>query len=615
MKFLLIAIGSAWPVLAATVSYDFKIGWVTANPDKAFDRPVIGINGQWPIPRIEANIGDNVIVNVQNDLGNQSTSLHFHGLFMNGTTHMDGPAQVTQCEIPPGVSFTYNFTIDQPGTYWYHSHTHSQYPDGLRGPLIIHDLDSPYKDAYDEEMILTLSDWYHDQMTTLIPKFMAKSNPTGAEPVPNAALMNETQDLSIDVQPGRTYLVRVVNMAAFAAQYLWIEGHNMTIVEVDGVYTERAEASMIYLSAAQRCSFLLTTRNDTTENFAIVGSMDTDLFDQLPDDLNWNVTGWLVYDKQKPLPAPAVVDVFEPFDDMTLVPQDGLEKYPEPDHVVELSVIMDNLGDGANYAFFNNISYKSPKVPTLYTVLSAGDLATNAAVYGEYTHPFVLEKDEIVEIVLNNLDPGRHPFHLHGHHFQALHRSEPEAGTVADTGVGEADFPKVPMRRDTLVVWPNGNIIMRFKANNPGVWLFHCHIEWHVTSGLMATFVEAPLDIQKSLILPQDHFDACSAAQIPTQGNAAANTKDLLDLSGQNAPPPPLPAGFTPRGIVAFVFSCIAGILGVIVVAWYGLAKPAGAEVEAEALHSNVAIGSEGVWPGGVSKGEAGAEAGAGRTA
>jgi iron transport multicopper oxidase len=175
-----------------------------------------------------------------------------------------------------------------------------------------------------------------------------------------------------------------------------------------------------------------------------------------------------VYDEEKPLPTPAVVGVFEPFDDMTLVPQDGQERLPEPDHVVELSVIMDNLGDGANYAFFNNISYKAPKVPTLYTALTAGDLATNAEVYGTYTHPFVLEKDEIVEIVLNNLDPGRHPFHLHGHHFQALHRSEPEGGTVADSGVTEKDFPRVPMRRDTLVVWPNGNIIMRFKANNPG---------------------------------------------------------------------------------------------------------------------------------------------------
>lgn len=96
---------------AAVVSYDFNITWVTANPDGAFERPTIGINGKWPIPQIEADIGDNIVINVQNHLGNQSTSLHFHGLFMNGTTHMDGPSQVSQCAIPPGESFTYNFTV------------------------------------------------------------------------------------------------------------------------------------------------------------------------------------------------------------------------------------------------------------------------------------------------------------------------------------------------------------------------------------------------------------------------------------------------------------------------------------------------------------------------
>lgn len=71
----------AW-VHTATVTNDFEIGWVTANPDGAFDRPVIGINGQWPIPPIVANVGDQVIVNVLNSLGNESTSLHFHGLYM-----------------------------------------------------------------------------------------------------------------------------------------------------------------------------------------------------------------------------------------------------------------------------------------------------------------------------------------------------------------------------------------------------------------------------------------------------------------------------------------------------------------------------------------------------
>jgi hypothetical protein len=94
-------------------TYNFNVGWVTRNPDGLFERPVIGINGQWPIPRIEATVGDRVVVNVNNQLGNESTSLHFHGLFMNGTNEMDGVVGVTQCGIPPGVSFTYNFTVWQ----------------------------------------------------------------------------------------------------------------------------------------------------------------------------------------------------------------------------------------------------------------------------------------------------------------------------------------------------------------------------------------------------------------------------------------------------------------------------------------------------------------------
>ncbi|EON96306.1 putative iron transport multicopper oxidase fet3 protein [Phaeoacremonium minimum UCRPA7] len=493
---------------------------------------------------------------------------------MNGTTQMDGPAQVSQCPIAPGAKFTYNFTLDQPGTYWYHSHTHGQYPDGLRAPLIIHDPDFPYKDMYDEELVLTFSDWYHDEMPGLIKFFMSKANPTGAEPVPNAALINETQNLTISVEPGKTYLFRTINMGAFAGQYVWFEGHNMTIVEVDGVYTQPAEAEMIYISAAQRCSFLVTTRNDTSANFPIVGSMDTTLFDTLPDDLNWNVTGWLVYDDSKPLPDAAFVDDLDGtvYDDIQLVPYDNTTLYGEADHEIHFQVIMDNLNDGANYAFFNNITYAAPTVPTLYTALTSGDLATNAQIYGTYTHSFVLAKDEIVQLTIDNLDSGRHPFHLHGHNFQALYRSEDDEGTFADSNITEADFPKMPMRRDTFVIRPNGNMVLRFKANNPGVWLFHCHIEWHVTSGLIATMVEAPLELQKTLEIPQGHYDACAAANVPTAGNAAGNTVDLLDPKGEPHPPGRIPGGFTARGIVALVFSCISGILGTAVVAWYGMA-------------------------------------------
>lgn len=151
---------------------------------------------------------------------------------------------------------------------------------------------------------------------------------------------------------------------------------------------------------------------------------------------------------------------------MTLTPYDEMPLLPEPHRTIELNAVMDNLRDGKNYAFFNNITWTDPKVPTLYSALTAGDAATNPAVYGAHTNAFVLEKDEIVQIVVNNLDDGRHPFHLHGHHFQAIYRSEEEAGTFDEAT--DVEFAKRPMRRDTVVLWPNGNMVLRFKANNPG---------------------------------------------------------------------------------------------------------------------------------------------------
>ena len=96
---------------AATVTYDFNLTWVYTNPDGMYTRPTIGINGQWPLPRIEVSVGDHVIVNVQNQLQNRTGSLHFHGLFMSGSNQMDGPNGVTQCEFPAGSSFTYEFDV------------------------------------------------------------------------------------------------------------------------------------------------------------------------------------------------------------------------------------------------------------------------------------------------------------------------------------------------------------------------------------------------------------------------------------------------------------------------------------------------------------------------
>lgn len=92
-------------------------------------------------------------------------------------------------------------------------------------------------------------------------------------------------------------------------------------------------------------------------------------------------------------------------------------------------------------------------------------------------------------------------------------------------------------------------------------------------SGLTATMIEAPLELQKTLSVPADHFQACDASGMMHSGNAAGNTKDFYDLNGANRMLASLPSGFTASGIVAMVFSCIAAALGLASIVWYGSAS------------------------------------------
>ena len=96
------------------VNLNWAATWVSANPDGKFVRPVIGINGQFPPPAIKATVGEQVTLTLTNQLGNETTGMHFHGLFQNGTNPSDGPTGTTQCPIGPGESVTYSFTASSP---------------------------------------------------------------------------------------------------------------------------------------------------------------------------------------------------------------------------------------------------------------------------------------------------------------------------------------------------------------------------------------------------------------------------------------------------------------------------------------------------------------------
>jgi iron transport multicopper oxidase len=121
-----------------------------------------------------------------------------------------------------------------------------------------------------------------------------------------------------------------------------------------------------------------------------------------------------------------------------------------------------------------------------------------------------------------------------------------------------------------------------------------------MSSGLAVTMVEAPLELQSTLKVPQNHYDVCAAGNTPVVGNAAGNTKDYLDLTGANVSPKPLPTGFTAKGIIAMVFSVLAAFIGMAVIAWYGAAPLGESTQRAAELVVAETEGAESVSTGGV---------------
>jgi hypothetical protein len=148
------------------VTHDWTITSDLFSPDGVKKR-VYMINGEFPGPTIQCRSGDRLVVHIANQLLNESVSIHWHGLQIRNANSMDGAAGFTQCPIPPGSSFTYEFDVheEQHGTFWYHAHSQTQRGDGMYGGLVIHKPAASQSDleeyGYKKEMLLLVGDWYH----------------------------------------------------------------------------------------------------------------------------------------------------------------------------------------------------------------------------------------------------------------------------------------------------------------------------------------------------------------------------------------------------------------------------------------------------------------------
>ena len=362
---------------------------------------------------------------------------------------------------------------NQTGSYWYHSHEMGQYPDGLRGALIVRDPSPPFH--YDAEFTLTLSEWYNQRMESLLSVYESKHNEkynNGNEPLPNTTLINDAMDTKIKMEPNKVYLVHLVCVGNWPGHTFTFTDHQMTVVEVDGVYTQPYEVTdkKLRITTGQRMSVLIKSKPDASRNYAVWDTTDINMMfiyenREIPEGFNPNATAWLVYDESKELPPPPDIHNLDPnadfIDDVEFLPQDGEPLLEPVDRQMILHTASREIG-GIQRFTVNGNPYIPQDVPTLYTAMSADD-PFDPKIYGQ-VNPIIVRQGEVVEIVINNHHANLHPWHLHGHQFQVLQRSAVDGGSFHGYF---RNISSTPIRRDTIMVQNNGHVVIRFRADNP----------------------------------------------------------------------------------------------------------------------------------------------------
>ncbi|KAL2206867.1 iron transport multicopper oxidase fet3 [Sarocladium strictum] len=480
------------------------------SPD-GVEKQVFQINGQFPGPTVEARSGDVLEIEVLNMSG-EDISMHWHGLYMRGANDMDGPVGITQCGIPPGKKFTYTVpTGDQAGTFWYHAHSEAHRGEGLYGGLIIHDPApaTEYK-QYDKEMLLMIGDWYHPQSLDVLAKFQSFKS-EGFEPCPDSLLINgmgqfvcsnavpsqpvnctDVAKPQLNLDKRLTYRFRVVNIGSMTGVTLTVPGASLQVINVDGglpIVAQKA-SSVGALYPAERMDIIVSwEKNSLAQETALHVQLDDEYFME-PNHALTPTQAFAISSKTygKVTSQPEEETVPSSFN---LREAKGLklsEPLPEPDHKFMIWSVVEVLdhNHGIPQGVVNRTSWQPQSTPILALPRSEWDKNQLVAWTGV--------KSSWVELTINNIDGTGHPFHLHGHDFYVIGTHEGNGGwdyynpyNDAKPRGGPFNFID-PLKKDTVYVPAYGYVVLRFLADNEGMWALHCHIMWHQASGMSMAF-------------------------------------------------------------------------------------------------------------------------------
>jgi len=518
--------------------YDFTIARATLAPD-GVERSVILINGEFPGPTIEADWGDTIQVTVHNDIDSPSegTTLHWHGLLQTDTNYEDGVPGITQCPIAPGQTFTYSFKADLYGTSWYHAHYSAQYASGLFGAMIIH---GPADNAqYDIDLgPVLLTDYYHTDYYDIVEQVMgtdqskiaphSDNNLINGKGIMNCTEVNDGLPCTtlaglskFQFQTGKTHRLRLINAGAEGTQKFSIDNHALTVMAYDFVPIVPFETTVVTLGVGQRADVLVTADGGDDDIVWMRSTLSSCSLANQPNGL-----AMIYYPSADPnakpttSPWPDTTDPCANDDLSTTVPYYSITPPSQPDVTVEIDIASAINATGHFVWTMNNSTFRTDYNAPILAQAQAGQPSSS---FPAEWNVFDFGEARSIRLVVNNLSPITHPMHVHGHNMYVLSvagSSPTSTGLVAwDGSIVNAQNPT---RRDTQLLPPNGHLVMQIDADNPGVWPFHCHIAWHVSSGLYVNLLERPNDIPSTVQSPSAVSDLCSSW-------SAFTSQDIVD--------------------------------------------------------------------------------------
>ena len=520
------------PTPPRTVRYDLYIADTMVTFGKKTKR-AIAVNGQIPMPTLTFTEGDTAEIYVHNDL-NEETSLHWHGLFL--PNQYDGVPNLTQMPIKPHTTHLYKFPIIQHGTHWYHSHTGLQEQIGMYGMFIMNkreELDIPtiplilseWIDMKPKEVHRSLhaaTDWFAVQkgstqsyaeaikqghFKTKVNNEWKRMNAMDLTDVyyDNFLLNGKNQNEQPQFKAGDKVRLRIANGGA--SDYFWLSyaGGKIIVVATDGNDVEPVEVDRLIVAVSETYDVIVTIPENKSYEFLVT-----------PEDRTKHASLWLGSGEKvsaTKMKRPKYFAGMKMMNDMmdmkgNMIEMEGMKMenqvmdmntvmYPEitgdenpkkdTSHAMQMpnNNSMQGMNMEAETADIVSLNYTMLKAPEKTTLPDGPlkvlkfDLTGNMNRYVwtldnktvSESDKILIKKGENVRIILYNNSMMRHPMHLHGHDFRLLN------------GQGEYAPMKniidiMPMERDTI----------EFNANVYGDWFFHCHILYHMMSGMGRVF-------------------------------------------------------------------------------------------------------------------------------